>query len=74
MLGVPSSTPGTESMKIKVFKDTAISLDGVEKIWVWECPHRGCAYLYRNYGQAIHWENIIRGAFQHVKWHKGFNA
>jgi hypothetical protein len=71
---VSQSPTRTQDLKVKVFKDMLISMDGYEPVWRWECDHRGCKVLRVDSSHAEYWENAIRGAFQHVKWHRSFNA
>lgn len=71
---VSPGTPGPESLKVKVFKDMMISMDGYEPVWRWECEHNGCKILRVHSNHAVYWENAVRGAFQHVRWHRSFNA
>lgn len=49
--------------KMIVMREPIINDDGVTLMWSWICPN--CDI----WGNALFWENAIRGAHHHIKWH-----
>lgn len=59
---------------IKIFKSVELSEDGVTAIWLWTCNHYECMYRTSDHGYSLYWENAVRGANHHIKWHQARRA
>lgn len=55
---------------LRIWKDAEIDPDGVTPVWRWQCEHYECLYRTADHGVALFWENAIRGANHHIKWHQ----
>lgn len=56
-------------MKVRVFRDYELDIDGVTSVWTWKCPSSDCYFGNVNKGHALFWENAVRGARYHIAWH-----
>lgn len=52
--------------KIKVWRDTDISIYGVGKVWRWHCPE---CLPEGYYFETLYWDNAIRVVGQHINHH-----
>lgn len=57
---------------VRVYKDAELDDDGVTPVWKWKCSHYECMYRTVDKGAALFWENAIKQANYHVKWHKEY--
>lgn len=71
---VSPNSSDSENMKVKVFRDHSIDIHGVETVWRWQCPDDQCHRWESRSSYTVYWENAIRAAFNHVKWHRRVNA
>jgi hypothetical protein len=71
---VPPSKADAGKMRIRVFRAHNIDIHGVETVWRWQCPDEQCHQWESRSSYTVYWENAIRAAFNHVKWHRSRNA
>lgn len=59
-------------IKIKIFKEWEIDPSGFSPVWSWLCDSGVCEGNKIAKGSTIFWENAVRGASHHIKWHEQF--
>lgn len=57
-------------MRVKVYKTGELDPEGVTPVWQWKCQHTECYMQTTRGGNALFWENALRGAHHHIEWHR----